>query len=88
MKKIRIALATFAAIIGIGGAYAATHQDSSRRNATLFNWYTFVHFNRVYTHKSIQEAESLSGCNGVGANCMYGTVTDPNGVLVYTINKR
>ncbi|WP_343746379.1 hypothetical protein [Chitinophaga sp.] len=87
MKKIKIAFAALTAVVGIGGAYATTHQASADRVGTIYRWHTLVG-NNVLATTTIPNAQFLSGCNGQRVNCLRGTVQTIGGAIVTVFLKK
>ncbi|NLR68898.1 hypothetical protein HGH92_31645 [Chitinophaga varians] len=73
MKKIQVAFAALAAVAGIGGAYAATHQETERRFAQTYNWYT-PSGKLLTAHATIGAAQVAGGCGAPAQiTCLRGT---------------
>ncbi|MGN7823494.1 hypothetical protein ACTJJB_25460 [Chitinophaga sp. 22536] len=74
MNKIKVAFAALTAVVGIGGAYAATHhQVSANRAVTVYNWRTVLPNGPILFSATIATAKSLRNCNGVTLFCLQGT---------------
>lgn len=85
MKKIKLVLITFAAIIGVGGAYAV-EVNPARKAGTIFNWYTYGGtFQVTGTYEQVK-----SICSGGIDFCLRGTFAIPGGgmVIVTLYNRR
>lgn len=84
MKKISTILSTLIAIMGIGGAYASTHQHlESNRMFTIFNWYTTGGFWFQFS-ATIDRAKDRSGCDERSfiTACLRGTAYTLGGTHV------
>lgn len=79
MKKIKIAFAALTAVAGIGGAYAATHQDSANRASTIYRWHTAG--GKVLFTTTVPRAQQLGSCSGGNQFCLRGTAVSPNPVV-------
>lgn len=86
MKKIKIAFAALTAVAGIGGAYAATHQDSANRAGTIYRWHTVG--GAVAFTTTVPHAVTLGNCTGGASFCLRGTAITPTQVPTVTLHKR
>lgn len=75
MKKIQIAFAALTAVVGIGGAYAATHQESANRAGTIYRWHTVG--GKVVFTTTIPKAQADGQCVGGQVTCLRGTALTP-----------
>lgn len=88
MNKIKIVFAALTAVVGIGGAYATTHQESSNRAGTTFKWYTpgGAVFNNALT---LNQARAASGCTVTAQlPCLRGTGITVGGTHVTVFLKK
>ncbi|NML38854.1 hypothetical protein HHL17_16730 [Chitinophaga sp. G-6-1-13] len=88
MKRIKIAFAALTAVVGIGGAYASTHQESTNNRAgTIYRWRTVVPNGPVLITTTIPNAKVFGGCTDGSNFCLRGTNVTPTSVPIVTLHK-